>query len=327
MATIRNLAALGVVATLAGTAAAQEPVNVLSAPFGTGSYVIANALEQISKAHDGPVQVVAQESPGFVFNIKKLEADEAARANTVIGTGAVVSTMAQRGEGPFDAEHAPVLLLGNYSLASTWLVTLDPEIQSVADLEGRTIGLGRAPQINWAVEPETLMRVGWGLEDINVEYLGPPDAIAALLDGRVDAAVVGAYANAETSQFVTAPPTTELLASGRDLIHLPWGEEAVQRVIDSGMPIAGFTVPGGAIEGMESDFAGFVDSAAWAASPEFPEETAYKIVSMILANIDRFGEYAATGDLMSKRGLVFGWSEDRIHPGALRAYREAGVID
>ena len=61
-------------------------------------------------------------------------------------------------------------------------------------------------------------------------------------------------------------------------------------------------------------------------APEFPEDVAYEVTKLILDNIDKFGEYQATGKLMSPEGLVYGWDEKDIHPGALRAYREAGVI-
>ena len=67
-------------------------------------------------------------------------------------------------------------------------------------------------------------------------------------------------------------------------------------------------------------------SIAWVASPNFPDELAYEITKMIIANIDKFSEYTALGKLMSRTALTFGWPQQDIHPGALRAYKEAGLI-
>lgn len=47
---------------------------------------------------------------------------------------------------------------------------------------------------------------------------------------------------------------------------------------------------------------------------------------MIIDNIKMFGDYHATGKLMSTVGLIYGWETNDIHPGALRAYREAGIV-
>ena len=61
------------VATLTGAAQAREEtkISVLGAPFGTGTYILCNALEQISNKHPW-LRVTASETPGYVFNIKKL---------------------------------------------------------------------------------------------------------------------------------------------------------------------------------------------------------------------------------------------------------------
>ncbi len=47
---------------------------------------------------------------------------------------------------------------------------------------------------------------------------------------------------------------------------------------------------------------------------------------MIIKNVNGFKEYHALGKLMSKKSLVYGWESKDIHPGALKAYKEAGII-
>ena len=61
-------------------------------------------------------------------------------------------------------------------------------------------------------------------------------------------------------------------------------------------------------------------------SANFPDEYAYEIIKMVIANIDKFAEFHALGKLMSPGALAFGWPQEQIHPGALKAYKEAGII-
>ena len=306
---------------------AQVTVSLITAPFGTGSYVIGSALEQISKKHPW-LRIVSSESPGFVYNIKKLDSEPALQKTTIFGSGPVVAALAERGEKPFDKKYPGVKLLGNYNSGAIWLATLNPSIKTVNDLQGKKLALGRAPQINWAVEPKAVIEFGYGIpaSKINLQYVGTKEAVAALLDGTVDAAVVGGYLNPEKSQISLSPQTMEFVASGRKIQHLGWSTEAVKKTVAKGFPISPFTLPPNSIEGLNTPLSVFVDNNAWVASANFPDEYAYEIIKMVIANIDKFAEFTALGKLMSPGALAFGWPQENIHPGALRAYKEAGII-
>jgi len=312
------------------TAAADRPitnVSLISAPFGTGSYVVSAALEDISKKNSPWLRINHSESPGFVFNIKKLDKEPQLRKSMIVGSGIVVDWMAQSGLAPFDKKYPPIKLLANYNLVSCWLATLDPKIKSGKDLVGKKIALGRATQINWAVEPDWVIRHGWGIRDkVGVQFVGPKEAITALLDGLVDAAVVGGYFDPTNMRLSLSPQTVELMASGRPVYQIPWGEEAVKKTIAKGMPIIPITIPANAIQGLTQPLPILTDTAAWCADPALPEDLAYETVKLIISNCSKFGEYGDIGKLMSPKALPFGWPEDKIHPGALKAYKEAGLL-
>ena len=311
------------------SAASRAPVTVslIAAPFGTGTYVISNALEQISNKHPW-LRIVSSESPGFVFNYRKLASEPALQKTTIIGSGPVVAALAGRGEKPFDKKYPGIKLIANYNLVAVWLATLDPGIKTVKDLEGKKVALGQAPQINWAVEPRAVINIGYGIpaDKINIQYVGPAGAVRALLDGTVHAAVVGGYLDPEKSKVALSPQTMEFVSSGRTVRHLGWSAEAVRKTAAKGIPIVAFTVPANSFEGQPEALPIFVDNAAWVASPNFPEDLAYEITKMIIDNVERFGEYTAIGKLMSRSALPFGWDRKDIHPGALRAYKEAGIV-
>ena len=306
----------------------ETTVSLISAPFGTGSYVLGSALEEISKKHHPWLRVTHAESPGFVFNIRKLDREPELKTSMIVGSGAGVSGLATSGEKPFDKKFPALKLLANYNLTAVWLATLDPNIKTIADLAGKKVALGRAPQINWAVQPEWTIRYGWGLpaDKVRVQYVGTKEAVDALLDGTADAAVVGGYFDPLTNKLELSPQTTEFLASGRKVTHLQWGREAVDKTILKGMNMVPITVPANTIPGVSEPMEIFADTAAWMVAPEFPEDLAYETTKMILDNLPAFAEVHALGRLMSKTALPYGANPEDIHPGALRAYREAGVL-
>ena len=313
----------------AAAAAEHAPVtvNLITAPFGTGSYVMGSALEQISKKHPW-LHIVSSESPGFVFNIKKLASEPELQKTTIMGSGPAVAALAERGEKPFDKKYPGVKLIANYNLGAVWLATLNPDIKSVNDLRGKKIALGRAPQINWAVEPKGVIEYGYGIpaDKINIQYVGTKEAVAALLDGTVNAAVVGGYLDPEKNKIELSPQTLEFVASGRKIYNLGWTADAVKKTAAKGIPIAPFTLPAKSFEGLDAPLPVFVDNIAWVASANFPDDLAYEIAKMIINNLDKFSEYTALGKLMSRSALTFGWPQSEIHPGALRAYKEAGIL-
>ena len=312
------------------SAASRAPVTVslIAAPFGTGTYVISNALEQISNKHPW-LRIVSSESPGFVFNYRKLASEPALQKTTIIGSGPVVAALAARGEKPFDKKYpGKIKAIANYNLVAVWLATLDQRVKSVPDLAGKKIALGQTPQINWAVEPRAVINIGYGIpaDKINIQYVGPAGAVRALLDGTVVAGVVGGYLDPERSQVQLSPQTMEFISSGRQIRHLGWSAEAVKKTAAQGIPIVPFTIPANSFAGQSSPLPVFVDNVAWVVSENFPEDLAYEVTKLIIDNVERFAEYTAIGKLMTRSALPFGWDRKNIHPGALRAYKEAGIL-
>ncbi|MEO4041447.1 TAXI family TRAP transporter solute-binding subunit [Hoeflea sp. CAU 1731] len=334
--TKRGLAA-GVIALTAlslgtGVSKAQDEtieISLISAPFGTGSYVMGSALEEISKKNDTGVRITHTESPGFVFNIKKLDKEPDLKTNMIVGSGGGVQGLAKAGAEPFDKQYEGLKLIANYNLNSSWLASLDEDIKTLDDLKGKKVAVGRRAQINWAIQPVAILQNGHGFKDgdVDIQYVGTKESVAALLDGTADAAIVGGYIDPVSDRMMLSPQTIEFLASGRKPNHLAWGADNVTKAREAGISMANVTIPAGIDPSISKPMDGFADSVAWMVAPEFSDEVAYKVTKLILENIEQFGDYQATGKLMSPEGMIYGWDIEDIHPGALKAYREAGLID
>ena len=307
--------------------AEEKKISVISGPFGTGSYTLSSALEDLTLKKHPWLRIDHSETPGLVYNCRKLNKDADLKKTVIHSFTKSINWLAVEGKKPFKKAYPSTMLIANYNLGSVWLASFNSELKKPADLKGKSIAIGRATQILWAIEPMWAIEHGWKMKtDMDIQYVGTKPAMTALLDGMVDAAIIGGYADPISGSIAASPQTMELIASGKKLYHLPWGKTAIQQVIDKGYPIAPITIKAGAIEGVDQDIETFVDPIAWCAYPEFPEDLAYEVTQLIIKNINEFKNYHALGKLMSPEALVYGWTPDQIHPGALKAYKEAGII-
>lgn len=308
--------------------AAEKKISVISGPFGTGSYTLSSALEDLALKKHPWLRIDHSETPGLVYNCRKLNKDSDLKKNAIHSFTKAINWLAVTGGKPFKKKYPSTMLIANYNLGSVWLASLNSKLKQPADLKGKNIAIGRATQILWAIEPMWAIENGWNMKQaMDIQYVGTKPAMTALLDGMVDAAIIGGYADPVSGSMAASPQTMELIASGKKLYHIPWGKAAIQRVIDKGYPIAPITIKAGAIKGVDQDIETFCDPISWCAYPEFPEDLAYEVASLIIKNINEFKNYHALGKLMSPKALVYGWTPDQIHPGALRAYKEAGIIE
>ncbi|MFA5520626.1 MAG: TAXI family TRAP transporter solute-binding subunit [Castellaniella sp.] len=322
--------ALGCALAMGGNAHARDQVNIdlLTTGFGTGSYVMGTALEEVSKKNHDWLRINATETPGFPFNLRKIDEDEAAKKMTIIGTGPGTIGLARGGQKPFKKKHKNTpKLIANYSIGTYWLASISPGVKKIEDLNGKKVALGRAAQTSWAVQPAAVVEQGYNMKGkVDIQYVGVESAIAALLDGNVDAAIVGGYWDPMKHTMTLSPQTTEFMASGRNINFLSMGDAEIKRAVEAGVTMLSLSVPKGAIAGIDYDLNVVADTVSWAASPEFPEELAYEITKLIINNLDSFGKFHALGKLMSPDGLVYGWDIEDIHPGAVKAYKEAGIL-
>ncbi len=328
---LRILFSTSLLLSIFSSSYAMETLNVISTPFGTSTYVIGSAIETIVNKNPAyGLKVNHTETPGQIFNIRKLNQDKEAATNTISAFSKSTNWMAREGIEPFKEKGKTLKLIANCNVFSGWLITEDSALENIEDLTGKKVALGRIAQTVWGYVPLQILQHGYAEDmskSINIQTVGTDPAATALLDRQVDAAIIGGYFNPVTMDFSPAPKTVEIMASGRTFYHIPWGKEAVEKVdqeMQTGhLPLL---IPSGTIEGMNKDIWSFSDNIAFGAMPEMPEKLAYMITKAIIENVDEFGKYHNLGKLMTAEALVYGWPESEIHPGAIRAYKEAGIL-
>ena len=106
---------------------------------------------------------------------------------------------------------------------------------------------------------------------------------------------------------------------------LPLHEEAIDIVSDITGARA-YTVPAGAYEWLDHDVPTIALGAELIVNETLPDQQAYDLARALMENIDRLrGVHRAMSDLTPE--FMVSQSIVPYHPGALRYYREVGLVD
>jgi len=325
-------AAMIMLLALSGPALAEKPtINLLSAPFGGSAYVMSTAMQEIAAKNNAPFVISHTESPGVKYNFTILEEKKDKKKNTIIGASPTITWLANSGKPPFKKKMSQdILNVANYNVMGRWFITRKPEIKELTDLKGKKIGLGNKQQTFYGQIPLWDITLGAGVPEksLTLEWIGQQAGAKALADGLLDATVVGGYLNPMTNKLVIAPFFAELVATVGRVYHVNVGEEAVKNVQKAiGLPGFVHTLAPNTVAGQDQPLTVGMSLLCWAASREFPEDQMYELVKLLINHSDEFASYHALGKILTKKMLCWGQTKEILHPGAYRAYKEAGLMD
>ena len=194
------------------------------------------------------------------------------------------------------------------------IVTCDPSIKTVADLEGKNVSIGDSGSGVYFNALDILGAYGLTEEDINPTYQGFGDSAEALKDGKIDAAFV-----------VAGAPTTAIteLASGKDIYLVSLDDEHIDALMETS-PYYSKAVISADTYGLESDTTTVAVGAVVIARDDVSEGDVYNFVSGIFENVDAITSAHAKG---TELDLNFAASVTSVpyHPGAAKYFAEKGL--
>ncbi|MGI9525405.1 MAG: TAXI family TRAP transporter solute-binding subunit [Hyphomicrobiaceae bacterium] len=301
---------VGALVLAAMGANAETRVTFKSAKSTSSYYQMSVQIaEAIKKGSGGDIIVTVEESQGSVQNVK-----EAAkrRGNYVFTTPPVLVKLAQNGlamfKGKTDPKYAGIRALFPIpSLTMHFVVRSDRGIESFADLEGKTILIGKGSF--GAREGVKYLKL-FGLEGkvklANVELNA---AVSALKNRQIDGFVTaGSYpapnvieAAASTSISVLSLDDEQIERAKRTRLVIPAGTYAGvdQEVVTTSLPVIAYTT-----RTMDDETAYMLTKTYWLQKTDLGKATQWwnGVSGAMLAN-------------------VYG----KLHPGAVKYYDEAGI--
>ena len=306
-----------VLAALVAFTSCNDKKNYSLATGGTSGtyYPFGGAIANIWNTKIANMNVTAEATGASAENLRRIANGEAELA-TVQND---VMDYAYRGSDMFAGQK-----LSN--LAS--IGTLYPEvvqiaasktsgIKSITDLVGKRVSVGDAGSGVEFNAKQILEGYGITFDDIKKNNLSFKESAEGLQNGTLDAC------------FVTAGvPNAALqeLAFTAGLVLIPVDGTEADSICKKYSFYTKTTIPAGTYKGTDVDTEALAIKATLAVSESLDEETVYQLTKALFENLDELSSAHAKGKEVSAKAAVTGISVP-FHPGAMRYFKEAGVLD
>ena len=192
------------------------------------------------------------------------------------------------------------------------IVTLNPDIKSVADLAGKSVSIGASGSGVYFNAIDVLGAYGLTENDIKPTYQSFADSAEALQDGNIDAAfiVAGAPTNAVTS-----------LATTKQVYLVSLDDEHIDALIAASPYYSKNVIPADTY-GMPEDAVTVAVGAVVIASDEVSDADVYNFLYGVFENLDNLAH-----DKARELSLEFASSVTDVpyHPGAVQYFADKGI--
>ena len=228
-----------------------------------------------------------------------------------------VMAYAAAGTRSFESEGAldSFRVIGGLYAEALQLVTMDPEIKSVADLKGKKVSIGAAGSGVYFNAMDVLAAAGLTEADIIPQYQSFGDSADALKDRKIDAAFIVAGAPTPAIQELCTSATAYLVPIDGDI---------ASKLMASSPYYTSYKIPAGTYNGQTEDVTTVTVKATLIVSTSADEEAVYNVTKAIFDNIDAITAAHAKGAELSLENATSGMTAP-VHAGAAKYFKEKGI--
>ncbi|HZK24832.1 MAG TPA: TAXI family TRAP transporter solute-binding subunit [Oscillospiraceae bacterium] len=310
-------------------------VSIAAGRPGDMWYVLSHALATFINERSDWVTAEVVATAGVTDNTRLVMGEKELRGthlNVTMLPGATVW-----GEG----EYLP-LQIGMLVMLNETFVTLDPNIETLADFSNKTVVLPRdAPDAYGWIFRNMLDLAG--AKNYTLMHGGIDARLTALRDGAAEVGVLP-FDFYYPNEFALSSGLMELGARGT--LYFP-NQGNVRQNLDvvtnacvadpftgeKELPPLGMVAPAGSMGETQTEEMVYVSTPVyWSAGEEMPEEVVYEITRILYEAAENgdFEPYHAMGKGITTEFLAMSfWSDEQreamFHPGALKLYQEKGV--
>ncbi len=318
----RRLAAVVLVAAAAAatSAWAQQRLFFGIATGGTGGtyYPLGGMLAQLisNKATvDGKkISATAEAAGASVANAKLLGNKDIESAFVA----ADILDAAYNGAGQFkDAPIKNLRALGALYPETVQLITRgDSGINSVKDLKGKSISSGSPGSGQYQLLTDLLKVYGMQRSDVKEDLSSFTQAVDKIKDGNLDATLITAgVPTAAVTDFAQSHSLKVVALSGAEIATLQKQQPFYTSV----------KLPANTYKGQTADVDTLAVMAVWTSHAALPEDVAYQVVKALYENTAIMGQVHVQGKNITLATATAVGSTP-LHPGALKYFKEKGVV-
>lgn len=302
--------ALALALTACGSASASKMTMGTGGTSGT-YYAFGGVLGQYIKNNAG-IDVVVVSTDGSKANIESIDAGDYQLATVQSD----VMAYAWAGTRSFEAGKVDSFrVVGGLYAEAVQLVTMDPSIQSVADLKGKAVSIGAPGSGVYFNAIDVLAAAGLTENDIKAQYQSFADSTDALKDGKIDAAFI-----------VAGAPTAAIteLCTTNDAFLVPIDGEVADKLMADSPYYTSYTIPAGTYSGQDTDVVTVTVKATLIVSADAKDEDVYNLTKAIFDNTDAIAKENGKGAELSVENATSGMTAP-FHAGAAKYFAEKGV--
>lgn len=191
-------------------------------------------------------------------------------------------------------------------------------VKSFADLKGKRVNVGNPGSGQRGTMDIVLEAMGMKVEDFALaSELKSAEQSQALCDNKVDAIVFTAgHPNGSIQEATTSCEAALVPVTGGP----------IDKLVSDNAYYAKATVPGKMYKGTDADTDTFGVGATFVTSADVPDDQVYEVVKAVFDNFDRFKGLHPAFAILKKENMVKNNLSAPLHPGALKYYKEAGLV-
>jgi TRAP transporter TAXI family solute receptor len=289
-------------------------VTVRAGKADNPNYVFARQIaEALALATNGAFALDVQESQGTVQNV--IDAPKSS-ANTIFTASRSVITRARRGAQPFAPNRGYRDIRALFPIPAQtlhWVVRQDSGIQSMSDLAGHIFIPGAKGSVSERVTASALQVLGIDskVQLMDIDVAAAPDAV---MNNKVSGlAMAGSFPIPRVTDMAKAAPIR--------LLGLP--PAAIAKMVAADDSIMPQTIPKATYPGIDDDVASVAVPVGFYTTQHMSSATAYMLTKTFWSQLGALADKnaawrAITPATVATLGV-------RLHPGALRFYKEAGI--
>ncbi|MEI8596700.1 TAXI family TRAP transporter solute-binding subunit [Photobacterium sp. Hal280] len=194
----------------------------------------------------------------------------------------------------------------------------DSGINNLDDLKGKRVNIGNPGSGDRATMEVVMNAMGWDKDDFKLAAeLKGSERSQALCDNKIDAFVyVVGHPNGSIKEATTSCDAKLIPATGA----------AIDKLVADNPYYTKTTVPGGMYRGTDNDVNSFGVAATLVSSTKVSDDAVYALVKAVFENFHVFTRLHPSFANLKKEDMVKAGISIPLHPGAVKYYKEVGLI-
>ena len=288
--------------------------------LGTGGmsgtyYPLGVAMAKMWSASGIGVNVGAEATGGSIENARFIKG----KTMEVGFVESLVAEWASQGQEMFKGNKVENIrgLISLYPNTVQTVVKANSGINSYADLRGKKVSCGIQGSSSVTTMKAVLETYGIPFSDIKPQYLSYGPAMELLKDGQVDAVLVDAGAPNSAIIDISTQHKIKILSMDR---------ANIEKLVKKYPYFASATIiPKGTYKGVDEDVVTTGSLATLCVAAEMPDDLVYKMTKALIEKKAEIAKVHPKGNDINLKTAIDGFSVP-IHPGALKYYKEKGVV-